>query len=139
MQTRLLSLIESTVNTIINYIVSVLSQVIVFPFYDISIPLYGNIAIGVWFTAISIIRSYIIRRIFSMYGRPGRLWSLLESAANIAIGYTISLVSQLVIFPMFGVMVSINDNIAIGLWFTAISLARSYTIRRIFSRRDKNV
>ena len=64
-----------------------------------------------------------------------RLGSLIESATNIAIGYIVALLSQLAVFPMFDIHVSIQDNLAIGAWFTAISLARSYAVRRWFNRR----
>lgn len=61
--------------------------------------------------------------------------SALESIANVACGYLIALLSQLAIFPLFGIHVSMSDNLLIGAWFTAISLARSYALRRLFNRR----
>lgn len=61
--------------------------------------------------------------------------SLLESFWNIFIGYIIALVSQIIIFPFFGVNIPLSDNILIGLWFTAISLVRSYVIRRWFNKK----
>jgi hypothetical protein len=64
-----------------------------------------------------------------------RLGSLLEAAINIAIGYWVALASQVVIFPVFGVHLPLSDNLLIGAWFTAISLARSYIIRRWFNSR----
>jgi hypothetical protein len=60
--------------------------------------------------------------------------SLIESATNILIGYTVALVSQLVIFPMYGIHIPLSDNIAIGVWFTVVSLVRSYVIRRWFNK-----
>ena len=62
-----------------------------------------------------------------------RLGSLIESAANVAIGYGVAVGSQLAIFPLFGIHIPLADNLAIGLWFTAISLARSYVVRRMFN------
>lgn len=62
-----------------------------------------------------------------------RLQSLTEAAANIAVGYTVAVVSQLLIFPWFGVHLPLRDNLIIGLWFTVISLARSYLLRRGFN------
>lgn len=64
-----------------------------------------------------------------------RAASLVESATNIAIGYIVALASQLTIFPMFGVHLPLADNLAIGAWFTVISLARSYCVRRWFNAR----
>lgn len=63
-----------------------------------------------------------------------RAQSMIESAANVVIGYMVALGSQLVIFPMFGVHLPLQDNLLIGLWFTAISLVRSYLVRRWFNR-----
>jgi len=59
--------------------------------------------------------------------------SLVESFANIAVGYVVALLSQLAIFPMFGIHVTLTDNLAIGAWFTVISLVRSYVLRRWFN------
>ena len=66
-----------------------------------------------------------------------RFNSLLESFTNILIGYTIAILSQIVVFPMFDIHVPLKTNLGIGLWFTAISLVRSYTIRRFFNKKQK--
>ena len=62
-----------------------------------------------------------------------RLASFIESIVNIAIGYGVAVGSQLVIFPLFGIHIPLSDNLAIGAWFTAISLIRSYVVRRAFN------
>jgi hypothetical protein len=62
-----------------------------------------------------------------------RLASFLESVVNILIGYGVAVGSQLVIFPLFGIHIPMSDNLLIGAWFTAISLARSYVVRRAFN------
>ena len=59
--------------------------------------------------------------------------SLFESIANIAIGYGVALLSQIVFFPLVGVKASMGQNITIGLIFTAVSLVRSYALRRLFN------
>jgi len=61
--------------------------------------------------------------------------SLIESIANVAIGYGVAVVSQIVIFPIVGVEASVSQNLTIGLYFTAISLVRSYVVRRAFNRK----
>jgi hypothetical protein len=63
--------------------------------------------------------------------------SLIESCTNIAIGYTIAILSQLLIFPFFDIKITLGDNLTIGLYFTVISLVRSYIIRRCFTRKLK--
>jgi len=65
MQTKKHSLIESCTNILIGYQVALVSQLIIFPFFDIHIPLSDNMIIGGWFTIISLIRSYILRRLFN--------------------------------------------------------------------------
>jgi hypothetical protein len=60
--------------------------------------------------------------------------SLIESAANILIGYWCAVLTQLIVFPIMGIDVSLNKNLMIGLVFTLISLLRSYVIRRVFNR-----
>ena len=62
-----------------------------------------------------------------------RLQSALESAANVAVGYLVALASQLVVFPLFGIHIPFSTNLAIGAWFTVISLVRSYVLRRWFN------
>lgn len=64
-QTKKHSLIESVVNVVIGYIIAIISQVAIFPIYGITIPLTKQLTMGLWFTVISIVRSYVIRRYFN--------------------------------------------------------------------------
>lgn len=64
-----------------------------------------------------------------------RIGSLFESAANIVIGFCVALISQLLVFPLFGIDIPFSSNLGISAWFTAISLVRSYVIRRWFNAR----
>lgn len=64
-----------------------------------------------------------------------RAQSLIESLTNILIGYTVAIASQLIIFPLFGIIIPLSDNLLIGMWFTVISLGRSYILRRWFNGR----
>jgi hypothetical protein len=61
--------------------------------------------------------------------------SFVESCTNIAIGYTVSVTANAIILPLFGFYPTISDNLLIGACFTAISLARSYIVRRWFNGR----
>lgn len=67
-----------------------------------------------------------------------RAMSAAESVANVAIGYGVAVASQIVIFPLFGVHLPLSDNLLIGAWFTVISLARSYVVRRMFNAAAVN-
>ena len=62
-----------------------------------------------------------------------RRWSFFESCVNVAVGYGVAVLAQIAIFPLFGIRVSLADNLLIGAWFTVISLARSYVVRRAFN------
>ena len=61
--------------------------------------------------------------------------SFIESLVNILIGYGVAISSQLIVFPMFDIDIGFSDNLLIGLYFTVISLIRSYVIRRFFNRK----
>ena len=63
--------------------------------------------------------------------------SFIESLVNILIGYFTAISSQMLIFPMFNINIPIQDNLLIGLYFTGISLIRSYIVRRYFNKKDK--
>lgn len=62
------------------------------------------------------------------------LHSVLESCANILLGYGVALGAQLLVFPRYGIIIPLSTNLWIGLWFTLVSLARSYILRRLFNR-----
>ena len=62
-----------------------------------------------------------------------RWMSLVESAINIVVGYCLAVLTQVLVFPMFGLSLSLGENLGIGAVFTAISLARSFVLRRIFN------
>lgn len=61
--------------------------------------------------------------------------SLVEAFANIAVGFGVALVSQLIIFPWYGIHVPFTTDLVITCWFTVISLVRSYCLRRVFNAR----
>ena len=61
------------------------------------------------------------------------LWmSLLESIANVVVGYVVAVGAQLVVFPLFGMHATLRENLMIGLIFTGVSLVRSFLLRRVF-------
>jgi membrane protein implicated in regulation of membrane protease activity len=66
-----------------------------------------------------------------------RLHSILEVAANMLIGYTVAVGSQLIIFPMFDVHIPLTSNMLMGLYFMAVSILRSYLLRRWFTRKTE--
>jgi hypothetical protein len=58
--------------------------------------------------------------------------SLVESLTNVLVGYGVAVVTQMLVFTLFGLAVTISDNLLIGLIFTAVSIVRSYALRRGF-------
>jgi hypothetical protein len=64
--------------------------------------------------------------------KQSRAMSFVESLANIVVGYALAVGTQFVIFPVFGIRVGVLENLGIGLAFTAVSLVRSYALRRFF-------
>ena len=58
--------------------------------------------------------------------------SLLEATANVAVGYGLAVLTQQLVFPLFGLETAIAQNLWISGIFTAVSLARSYLLRRLF-------
>lgn len=61
-----------------------------------------------------------------------RRMSLIEAIANVAVGYGLAVLTQIAVFPMFGLQASLGDNLALGSIFTVVSIARSYALRRLF-------
>jgi hypothetical protein len=62
-----------------------------------------------------------------------RLLSFIESSANTVVGYATAIMTQLIVFPMFGIHIKLHENLVIGAIFTVISLIRGYIIRRFFN------
>lgn len=60
--------------------------------------------------------------------------SMVEAVTNTAVGYAVAVATQYAVFPAFGLRVGFVENLGIGLIFTAVSLARSYALRRLFNR-----
>lgn len=67
-QTKTGSLLESLTNILIGYGVALASQLAIFPLFGVHLPFSANLWIGAWFTVISLVRSYIIRRWFNAFG-----------------------------------------------------------------------
>ena len=60
--------------------------------------------------------------------------SMVEAVANVVIGYAIAVATQVVVFPIFGIHITLADDLAIGLVFLVVSLIRSYLLRRAFDQ-----
>lgn len=60
--------------------------------------------------------------------------SFAESIINVVVGFAINLAANLIVFPWFGIKITVAKSIGIGLVFTVISVVRSYCLRRWFNR-----
>ena len=63
-----------------------------------------------------------------------RTMSLIEAVTNVIVGYVLAVITQLMVFPLFGIEAAMHEHLAIGLAFVAVSLARGYLLRRLFER-----
>lgn len=61
--------------------------------------------------------------------------SLTETVISTFIGLAVSLITQIVVFPLYGMEVSFNQNIQITIIFTVVSIARGYLVRRYFNKK----
>lgn len=65
MQTRLMSVIESSTSTAIGLVVSVIGQIVVSWWYALPLNFAQNMNIVLFFTVLSVIRQYVVRRYFN--------------------------------------------------------------------------
>ena len=70
--------------------------------------------------------------------KQSRLMSLVESLANVIVGYGVAVVTQILIFPIFGLQTTLAQNLKLGLVFTIVSIGRSYALRRLFEGLREN-
>lgn len=65
-------------------------------------------------------------------GQPKRM-SWAETIISTLIGYLVALATQLTVFPLMGISVTISENLLIGVIFTIVSIIRGYFVRRLFN------
>lgn len=63
-QSRAMSLVEALANVAVGFVVAVLTQRAVFPLFGLATDWSVDFAIGGLFTLVSIIRSFLMRRLF---------------------------------------------------------------------------
>ncbi len=62
-----------------------------------------------------------------------RRFSWIEAITNTMVGFIVSLLIQLAIYPIMGILVKFQQNIIITCVFTGASILRGYLIRRFFN------
>ena len=68
-QSRTLSLIEAATNVLAGFGIAVGVQLAIFPVYGLAASFTDTLGIGAVFTLVSIVRSYIVRRLFERIAR----------------------------------------------------------------------
>ena len=68
--------------------------------------------------------------------KQSKVDSVLEALTNIAIGAGIALIAQLIWFPLIGKQFTMTENLMTTAFFTLVSFARSYGIRRLFNGKS---
>jgi hypothetical protein len=58
--------------------------------------------------------------------------SMVEAITNVVVGYGVAVLTQILIFPIFGLQTTLGQNLAMGGIFTIVSLLRSFALRRFF-------
>lgn len=141
MQSRYESVVESCNKVLTGYVVMLLSQFAIFPLFNIHISVVDDFWIALYFSIIGLVRNYAIRRFNNI--KEVRLnlvqtkkQSLYEQFENIAIGYFIAVGSQLLIFPYFNIHITFSENLLLSFYFSLISVARGYLIRRYYVRKN---
>lgn len=64
-QSKRQSMYETIISTMIGFVVSLISVVVIFPVFDIHTSFGTDFVITVYFTVISIVRGYFVRRYFN--------------------------------------------------------------------------
>ena len=54
--------------------------------------------------------------------KQSRWMSLVEAVTNVLVGYGVAVATQWAVFPLFGLHATLQQNLVIGLIFTAVSL-----------------
>ena len=62
--------------------------------------------------------------------------SFIESLTNVGIGWFIGVILNMLVLPLFDYDVSLTDGVLISIIFTAVSVIRSYAIRRFFNYKE---
>ncbi len=63
-----------------------------------------------------------------------KLGSFIEAWTNIGVGFTINWCMNMLVLPLLGFRISGGQAFEIGVLFTAVSVARSYCLRRLFNK-----
>ena len=63
--------------------------------------------------------------------------SLIETLTSVFVGWLIGVILNMLVLPIFDYDVSLTDGVLISIIFTAVSVIRSYVIRRWFNSKEE--
>jgi hypothetical protein len=66
-----------------------------------------------------------------------RSGSAIEAATNVAVGFLLAFVLQGLLYPVVGIAATPQTNLLIAAVFTAVSVVRSYLLRRAFEHMGR--
>lgn len=137
-QSKKHSIYEITINIVIGFTINLTIQGYLLPLFGAEVSFAQNFSMGMIFTVIAVLRSYYLRRLYNYFastalGQHPR-HSFYESVSNIIIGYLVGLASQLFVFPIFNIHLSMSDNAVIAVIISTVSIIRSYILRRFFNK-----
>ena len=64
--------------------------------------------------------------------------SFIETLSQTLIGYFINLGVQFIVYPLYGAVFTVMQNVQLGLIFLVVSLLRGYAIRRYYNWRSNH-
>lgn len=64
-QGRVMSGVEAITNVVVGWVVALGTQALVFPVMGLSVTVAQHLGIGAAFTAVSLVRNYLVRRVFA--------------------------------------------------------------------------
>ena len=68
-QSRAMSLVEAATNVLVGYVLAIATQIVVFPWFGIKTGLAEHLTIGLAFVGVSLVRGYLLRRLFERWRR----------------------------------------------------------------------
>jgi hypothetical protein len=74
MQSRIMSWVETCTNVGTGYLLALFTQQMIFPWFDIHVTVGETSVIAAIFTAISVVRGYLFRRLFNWIHYRRRKW-----------------------------------------------------------------
>jgi len=60
--------------------------------------------------------------------------SFFESLPNVVVGFGLAVLTQMLVFPVFEIVMTVDHHVSIAATFTPVSPMRGYVLRSFFNR-----